>query len=131
MVNIPDGDTFRARHTPGAIVGENAFADQSEKKKWPAWRYHLKTETLLFRLCAIDAPETAKLGLLGQPFANEATQYLRDRVFDKVVLVKLIGRDQYGRGLVVLIVEDPEMQYGCIPAKRRRDVGEELVQVSG
>lgn len=49
------------------------------------------------RLYAVDAPETAKRGNPGQPFAKEATEYTSDQVLDKVVRVKLLRKDQYAR----------------------------------
>lgn len=130
VVNVTDGDTVRVRHTPRSRVGEDAFSDEPlTERNCPIWRRNLREETLLLRLIAIDAPETAKFGSQGQPFADEATQYLRNRCLEKVVLVKLIGKDQYGRALAVVLLENKERQCFCVPVKVRRDVGEELVHV--
>lgn len=126
---MPDGDTIRCRHAPNSRLGENAFPEEATGDNRPPWRRKLREETLLLRLCGIDAPETAKFGSKGQPFAEEATEYLRDRCIERVVLIKLLNKDQYGRALVVVIVEDAEKGCCCFSMKIKRDVGEELVHV--
>jgi len=72
VVRVADGDTLRVRHQPGFIL--------SQKNDF---RGRLTDETLLIRLAGVDAPETAKRGEPGQPFADEATDFVAHSVLDK------------------------------------------------
>mmetsp|Transcript_5191 Transcript_5191/g.7237 ORF Transcript_5191/g.7237 Transcript_5191/m.7237 type:complete len:251 (-) Transcript_5191:71-823(-) len=84
VIKVIDGDTIRVRHAPLSTEGRDCkkpIADCS----------------ISVRLYAIDAPETAKRGNPGQPFAKEATEYTSNQVLDKVVRVKLLRKDQYDR----------------------------------
>ena len=56
------------------------------------------TETLRIRLNGIDAPEG------NQPFASKAKSLLNVISKDKVVQVKTVGRDQYGRWLADVVL---------------------------
>ncbi|KAF0852284.1 mitochondrial endonuclease LCL3 (SNase domain-containing protein) [Andalucia godoyi] len=54
-------------------------------------------ETLHVRVCGVDAPEAPHFGNPGQPFAEEAKQFLTALVDGKHVRVRVLSRDQYGR----------------------------------
>ncbi len=84
VVKVIDGDTIRVRHTPLFKKGKDCKKPISDC-------------SISVRLYAVDAPETAKRGNPGQPFAKEATEYTSDQVLDKVVSVKLLRKDQYAR----------------------------------
>eukprot|EP00922_Rhytidocystis_sp_ex-Travisia-forbesii_P056093 GHVS01083054.1.p1 GENE.GHVS01083054.1~~GHVS01083054.1.p1 ORF type:complete len:351 (-),score=96.75 GHVS01083054.1:9-1061(-) len=93
VVNIPDGDTIRCLHLPGSMVVRHPT------KRFAPWRRRLQHETMLVRLYGVDAPERKRYRKEGQPFAEEATKLLEDRLLNKVVFVKLLSVDQYGRAL--------------------------------
>lgn len=84
VVKIIDGDTIRIRHTPLFRKGRDCKRPISDC-------------SISVRLYAVDAPETAKRGNPGQPFAKEATDWTSNQVLDKVVSVKLLRKDQYAR----------------------------------
>lgn len=86
VIKIIDGDTIRVRHTPLYPL----FKGRDCKTR-------ISDCTISVRLYAIDAPETAKRGNPGQPFAKEATEYTSNQVLDKVVRVKILRKDQYAR----------------------------------
>ena len=61
------------------------------------------------RLLGIDAPElSGKVGAPPQPFAQEAAEYLSQRVMDAPVLLSYDGerRDIYGRVLALVALAD-------------------------
>ena len=65
--------------------------------------FTLETEgrvSVKIRLYAIDAPEK------GQDYGTKAREYLNDICYDKFVSVHSKGKDQYGRTLGILYVED-------------------------
>lgn len=120
MVRIADGDTIRCRHIPLAwnrLEGKDAMGLTTGRL------YH---ETLLLRLCGVDAPETAKFGHSGQPFSKEATDFVRNACLNSIVWIKLLGRDQYGRPLVVVWIPPPKT-FWCCCTKPPRDIGEALL----
>lgn len=84
VVKVIDGDTIRVRHTPLFRKGRDCKKPISDC-------------SISVRLYAVDAPETAKRGNPGQPFAKEATEYTSDQVLDRIVSVKLLRKDQYAR----------------------------------
>lgn len=86
-VSVSDGDTFRFYHTP------TSFHKSTLDKKTQG----LVDHTLLVRLCTIDTPETAKFGKPAQPFAEQAKQELKRLIEDRIVRVRLLTKDQYGR----------------------------------
>ena len=47
----------------------------------------------------MDAPETSKFGNPGQPFSQEAKDFLYAQVYNKMVKVKLLSKDQYSRAV--------------------------------
>ena len=58
--------------------------------------------TLRLRLLGIDAPEVAHGTKPGQPFGNEARDYLDHLIGGKTIRVDAYGPDQYNRVLAVL-----------------------------
>ena len=52
---------------------------------------------LPIRICTIDTPETAKFGKEGQPFGEDAKKLLSNMVDDKIVNIRLLQKDQYGK----------------------------------
>jgi len=88
VVKVTDGDTIRIRHTP--------FHPLSSKGDYAG---KLSENTIAVRIYGVDAPETAHFGNPSQPYADEATDYVRAAADGKVVRVKLLRRDQYGRAV--------------------------------
>lgn len=86
VVKVTDGDTIRIRHTP--LHPLSSRGDYAGK---------LSENTIAVRIYGVDAPETAKFGNPSQPYADEATDYVRTAAAGRVVRVKLLRRDQYGR----------------------------------
>jgi len=87
-VKVIDGDTVRIRHTPLYPLSKGERGCVGKK---------LSECTISVRLYGVDAPETAKFGNIGQPYSQEAKQYTSNRIYDKVVRVKLLRKDQYSR----------------------------------
>ena len=79
----------------------------------------LSENTILVRIAAVDAPETAKFGKPGMPLGAEATEFVKAKVLERRVRVRCYSRDQYGR--IVGAVE-----YGVWPW--RRDLSTELLK---
>ncbi|EJK51932.1 hypothetical protein THAOC_28850, partial [Thalassiosira oceanica] len=88
VVRVIDGDTIRVRHTP--LYPLSSGADGCRDRK-------LTECTISVRLYGVDAPETAKFGNPGQPYSQEAKDFVTRSVKDRVVSVKLLGRDRYSR----------------------------------
>jgi micrococcal nuclease len=87
-VSISDGDTIRFLHQPTGL--HPVQLKKGEKASEVA---------LPIRLCTVDAPETAKFGNPGQPFGTEAREHLKSLLDGKVVRIRLLRKDQYGRGV--------------------------------
>lgn len=88
VVSVSDGDTVRFLHAPTWF--HTSTLAEGEK---------LSEVALPIRVCTIDTPETAKFGKPGQPYGEEAKECLKSLVEDKIVHVKLLQKDQYGRGV--------------------------------
>lgn len=88
---VSDGDTFRLRHAPTWLHSSRLPAGAK-----------LSEHTLQIRLCAIDAPETAKFGKSGQPFGEAARERLERLIGGRMVAVRLLARDQYGRAVATV-----------------------------
>lgn len=82
---IIDGDTIKFYHK----------LDCHEQT--PRSIHVLKEETLTVRLAGIDCPETQKPGKEGQPFGDEALDFLQGLIGKKSISIQLLDRDQYGR----------------------------------
>lgn len=92
VVSVSDGDTFRLLHVPTPF--HSSRLSQGEK---------LSETTLPIRVCTIDTPETAKFGKSGQPFGQEAKKLLESLTLDRIVKVRLLQKDQYGRGVAEVL----------------------------
>ena len=88
VVSVSDGDTIRFLHAPTWL--HTSRLTQDEK---------ISDVALPIRICTIDTPETAKFGKSGQPFGEEAKQCLENLTLDKMVHVRLLQKDQYGRAV--------------------------------
>ena len=88
VIKVIDGDTIRIRHTPlyPLSKGDKGCIDRK-----------LSECTISVRLYGVDAPETPKFGNEGQPYAQEAKEYISKQVYDKNVKIKLLRKDQYSR----------------------------------
>ena len=88
VLSVSDGDTIRFRHTPSFFQSSTLREDEK-----------LSAVALPIRICTIDTPETAKFGKPGQPFGEEAKEYLKRMVENKIVYCQLLQQDQYGRAV--------------------------------
>ena len=88
VVKVIDGDTIRIRHTPlyPLSKGDKGCIDRK-----------LTECTISVRLYGVDAPETPTFGNEGQPYAQEAKEYISKQAYDKNVKIKLLRKDQYSR----------------------------------
>lgn len=87
VVTVTDGDTLRFWHTPTWLHDST-----------PGHR-KVSEVCLAIRLCTIDTPETAKFGKPGQPFGDEAKEYLSRHILNKTIFIQLLQKDQYGRAV--------------------------------
>jgi micrococcal nuclease len=87
VVSVTDGDTVRFLHVP-TIFHSVATTTTNNKLSDCTWSV---------RICTIDTPETAKFGKPGQPYGEDAKEYLQSLVLNRMVQVRLLERDQYGR----------------------------------
>jgi len=87
-VSVSDGDTIRFFHRP---------------LWWSPMKPANKEDRLAIRICTIDTPETAKFGKPGQPFGEEAKQYLTNLCLNKTVKIQILQVDQYGRGVAQVV----------------------------
>ena len=96
VVSVTDGDTLRIYHTPSLL--HSSRMDESQK---------LSDSTLQIRVCTIDTPETSKFGRPSQPFGEEAKEHLSSLVNDRMVKVRVLATDQYGRGVGEVLAPGP------------------------
>lgn len=112
VVAVNDGDTFRFRHLPtrfhSSQLGDQKMADV----------------TLPIRICTIDTPEIAKFGKHGQPFGEEAKDYLKAMIMERIVNVRVLEKDQYGRGVAEVYRPGPFLGWP------RKYMDEEMLKVS-
>jgi len=88
VAKVVDGDTIRVVHRRYPFSSGVLSKDRGQK---------LSTDSIVVRLAAVDAPETAKASSPGQPFAETASQFVSDKVLDKTITVKMLSKDRYGR----------------------------------
>jgi endonuclease YncB( thermonuclease family) len=86
VIKVVDGDTMRIRHLPW-----HPFPSSS------SYTGKLSDNTISVRIYGVDAPEVAKFGNPDMFMGQEAKVYVEKRVDGKVVKVKLLRKDQYGR----------------------------------
>jgi endonuclease YncB( thermonuclease family) len=88
VLTVSDGDTVRFLHAP--TIFHSTRLSEGEK---------LSDTALAVRVCTIDTPETAKFGKPGQPYGDAAKDYLASMVDDRIVRVRILQKDQYGRAV--------------------------------
>lgn len=71
---------------------------------------------LKVRLYGIDAPETAKGKIPGEPFGNDARDYLAALVSQKSVRVEIRDIDRYRRMVAILWLEDRNVNLEMLSA---------------
>lgn len=103
---VPDGDGFRMIHQPKLLC-----FNLSNKTSLDIEKGQLKSETISVRIAGVDAPEMAHFGYKSQPFAQEATSFLKDLIMNKQVKICLLRIDQYGRAVSKVFVR----RYSFIP----------------
>lgn len=105
VVKVTDGDTYRVRH----------LANKNSRD----FKGSLKEHTIPIRLAAVDTPEVAKQGQPGQRFGDVAKKFAQDRILNKEVSVKLLGKDQYNRVIGLVKYKSEGKEY---------DLAEELLK---
>jgi len=88
VVSVSDGDTLRFYHVP-TIFHKSSLKKKQKVSEW----------ALPIRVCTIDTPETSKFGKPGQPFGEDAKKELQKLVDNRIVQVRLLTKDQYGRAV--------------------------------
>lgn len=58
-----------------------------------------------FRLAGIDTPEK------GEPWAKQATAFLKEKIGKKVVYLELLGKDNYNRDIVEVFLDKEKTQH--------------------
>lgn len=108
VVSVADGDSIRVRHRPlwACLRGLPAFKRVADS-------------SIAVRVAAVDAPELPHFGQPGQPYAEEARQFVERRLLHRRATIKVLARDQYGR-LVASV------RYGMWPF--RRGLSQELLK---
>ena len=107
---VIDGDTIRIRHT--SLFGRGC-----------AGRKLSECTISVLRLYGVDAPETAKFGNPAQPYSEEAAEFTSNLVYDRVVRVKLLGKDRYYRVIGKVAVPNK-----FLPFLRKKDLSTSLVE---
>jgi len=70
---------------------------------------------LKIRFAGLDTPEIAHEPYPGQPYGEEAREHLTSLILDKMVTIKVKSKDQYGRTLgTVFLQEDDEEVNICL-----------------
>lgn len=110
-LKVTDGDTVRVRHHA-----------RSSSATFPG---DLKEHTIIVRFAAVDAPEIAKRGKPGQLFSEEAKHFTEEKLGGKLVKLKLLGKDQYGRVLGRIFYTE---RYFFGLFSQQRDISEELLK---
>ncbi|TPX37086.1 hypothetical protein SmJEL517_g01092 [Synchytrium microbalum] len=105
---VNDGDGFRLFHLPGIW-------------RWRTVPTKVKSDqTISIRLAGVDAPELPHFGNPGQPFAEEAIEFLRSQILHKRITIKPYRKDQYGR-----LVASAHVPYYVL---WKKDVGLEMLR---
>lgn len=83
---------------------------------------------LRVRLAWIDAPETAKPQIPGQPYGREAAEYLRSLVLGQTVTVHIVDTDRYRRMVAIITCQDVNINEAMIAAGMAEAYREYLVE---
>ncbi|MCP4116204.1 MAG: DUF4124 domain-containing protein [Desulfobacteraceae bacterium] len=100
----------KAATTPGRRFKVLAVYDGDSIKVKDA---HL---TLMVRLAGIDAPETGRGTLPGQPFSRESKRLLKKMVAGKTVTIKSHGMGSYNRQLAEVFVKEVNVNLALLQA---------------
>lgn len=92
VTKVSDGDTYHCYHL---------FEDETEGK-------------LKIRVLGIDTPERKNNLWDGQPLAEEATTALSDMIYQKDVVLEVLGLDKYRRLLGLTYFEDENGLWRCV-----------------
>lgn len=92
VTRVGDGDNFRFFHTPGGV-----FLGWGWLRNVPSTRSGLKDQTMMIRLCGVDAPERSHFGKPAQPYSEEALHWLQLYVDGRSVTITPFSIDQYKR----------------------------------
>eukprot|EP00747_Dinoflagellata_sp_TGD_P187292 gnl/TRDRNA2_/TRDRNA2_44861_c0_seq1.p2 gnl/TRDRNA2_/TRDRNA2_44861_c0~~gnl/TRDRNA2_/TRDRNA2_44861_c0_seq1.p2 ORF type:complete len:232 (+),score=37.52 gnl/TRDRNA2_/TRDRNA2_44861_c0_seq1:45-740(+) len=84
VTSVSDGDTMRVRHMPWLLTD-------------PRFSGRASDHTIAVRIGAVDCPEIAHFGNKGQPFGEDAKDWVKKRLLNKWVTVKVLAKDQYSR----------------------------------
>ena len=99
VVSVSDGDTIRFLHAPIPYISRSKLKNVAEGGGKKDNKEKLSDVALPIRIATIDAPEMKKFGNDGQPFSEEAKDYLSNKILNKIVHVQVLSKDQYGRGV--------------------------------
>ena len=88
VVSVSDGDTIRFLSAPTIFHSSRVGKDEK-----------MSEVALPIRICTIDTPETAKFGKPSQPFGDDAKAKLSGMIDDRIVNIRLLQKDQYGRAV--------------------------------
>ena len=110
-VKVIDGDTIRVRHLP--------FYPFKQTSRYTGL---LSENTISIRIYGVDAPEIGKFGKPSMPKANDAKKFAQRLVQDKVVRIKLLRKDQYGRAVAKV------QSNGILPFKPKKDLTMEIAK---
>ena len=118
VIRIIDGDTIRVRHCTSRFFGTRRF-DPNAKRIYDS--------TLSIRIYGVDCPELQKRKSdpMSQPFAQEATDFTSKLAMGKLVRIKLLRKDQYGRAIAKVETGRKVM---TIPPLSRKDLSIELMK---
>lgn len=102
VVRVTDGDTLRVSHCPrfGPLLG----LSHVRIPRAQGGSARLTDSTIAVRVCAVDAPETAKFGSPGQPFGDQATAFVEDRLLFRAPAAESNSHNGEGRGRRGLVV---------------------------
>jgi micrococcal nuclease len=81
---------------------------------------------LKVRLYGIDAPETRKGKIPGEPFGNDSRNYLASLITQKSVRVEILDIDRYRRMVAILWLNDRNVNLEMIAAGMAEAYGEYL-----
>lgn len=117
---IIDGDTIRVRHVPGY-----GLRRQSTQ---PLQQRGIAKDTLSIRVYGIDTPEIGKnKRQVSQPFSEEAKSFTSKLVYNKMVKVTFLRKDQYSRAVASVETVPPRF-LSWIPGFGPKDLSLELAK---
>ena len=139
VVKVIDGDTLRIQHTPLLLDKypfinnwKNRLSSNRNRKCSTDGKSNLSQCTISIRLYGIDAPEMARNGNPGQPYAIEAKEYIINKVAatskNQIVHVKLLGKDQYSRIIGRVTTTIPKRKLFGITTGREEDLSVGLIE---